>query len=162
EIADETVDAGHVAARAVETGDEAQSHRITARVHHDWNRRGCGLCGQDRTLAPGGDDDGDATAHEVFGQPSQPFRVAVGPLKFDRDIAPLRIPYAGEALPERAQHGYLDRLRAAAQITDFRCACLLRVRDPVAGKRRATDKRNEFAPSHLTLKPLLDSGGRYH
>jgi hypothetical protein len=31
-------------------------------------------------------------------------------------------------------------------------ACLLRVRDPLAGKQRATDKRDEFAPLHLTLK----------
>jgi hypothetical protein len=31
-------------------------------------------------------------------------------------------------------------------------ACPLRVGDPLAGKQRATDKRDEFAPLHLTLK----------
>src|SRR5262249_32656756 len=69
-------------------------------------------------------------------------------------------PCAGETLPERAQHGSLDRLRTAAQIADHRCARLLRVRDPLAGKQRASDKRDEFAPLHLTLELLLDSGGR--
>jgi hypothetical protein len=29
----------------------------------------------------------------------------------------------------------------------------------LAGKRRATNKRDEFAPLHLTLKLLLDCGG---
>src|SRR5262249_11212205 len=136
---------------SVETGDQAQSHRITARVHHDWNRRGRALCGYDRILAAGGDDDGDATAHEVFGQRSQPFWVAVGPLKFDRDIAAFGIPCAGETLPERALPGSLDRLRAAAQIADHRYARLLRVRDPLTRKRRATNKRDELAPLHWPL-----------
>ena len=77
----------------------------------------------------------------------------IGPLEFDRDTsAALRIACAGETSPERAQHVGLSTaserpldLAAITPVCLLRCACATHW----PGKRRGTDKRDEFAPLHV-------------
>src|SRR5215471_17437853 len=73
-----------VAARMVEAGDEALSHRTATANEHDWNR--CG-CGHHRANCQNiSDDDGWPPTNEVDRQPRQPIRLIVAPAIVDGNV----------------------------------------------------------------------------
>jgi hypothetical protein len=61
-FSDEEIDAGRIAARPGEVGNETKFDRIVGDAEHDWNRRGRSLCRECRR-GGGCDDDGHLTAH---------------------------------------------------------------------------------------------------
>jgi hypothetical protein len=63
QLANQGVDAGDVAARAVEAGDESGPHRVGAGIEHDRNVRGPQLPpGRVVSGAPGASEDNDGNA----------------------------------------------------------------------------------------------------
>ena len=98
-------DAGDVAARPVEAGDEAELDRIAAGLEHDRNRRGRRLGREAGSGAAGGGDHGNRPADQFGGQRRQPIVLALRPAVFDRDVLALGIAGFAQAFAECRQIG---------------------------------------------------------
>jgi hypothetical protein len=96
------VDAGQVAARAAEAGDEANLHWIDSGVEDNWNCGSCGLRRQ-RGRPIAGEDHGDLPADQVSRQRGQPIVLALRPTVFDRDVLTFDVAGFGEGLAEGDQ-----------------------------------------------------------
>ena len=104
QIAGEHGDAGDVAARSVEAGDEARLHRIAGGHHNDGNCGGPGFgCGgwnvAERSNHP------NAQADKIGHQHRQPIMLIVRPAILDCDVLALDETSLVQALAERSNKG---------------------------------------------------------
>jgi hypothetical protein len=99
QLGGEEIDAGRVAARSGEAGDEPKPDRVLGNQEHNGNcfgRLGC----DDRSGRAGRNDHADTPANELGRQRRQPIRLILGPAKLDRDVLALDIAAFFEALPK--------------------------------------------------------------
>jgi hypothetical protein len=96
------VDAGEVAARPSETGDEAGLDRVAAE-EDDRDRRGRSFRRQCRQGAGVGRDQIDLAADEVDGQCGHPIKATLSPAVFDRHILAHDVAGFAQSLAERGQ-----------------------------------------------------------
>src|SRR6185436_13797303 len=110
EILDQERDAGHVAAGALERGDEAGVHRI---VHPERDDRDVAddVPGTERSLGPARDEDIHACALELLGQAAVAAGSTVGGAVFDREVAAFAVAGPAQALAQLLDIGGIDRRR---------------------------------------------------
>src|SRR5215471_10528161 len=101
-----------VAARMVEAGDEALSHRIATANEDDRNRCGCGHHRASCQNIP--DDDGWPPTNEIGCQHRQPIRLIVAPTIVDGNVL-ARKSGVLQALLERGRKMFRTRSRCAAE-----------------------------------------------
>src|SRR6516162_6620733 len=78
-----------IAARAIETGDEPELHRIGAAAEDDWDRRGCRLGGDCGEAVA--DDDRYLTANKIGRQCRQSIGLILSPTELDGDVLALDV-----------------------------------------------------------------------
>ena len=134
--------------------DEPGPHRVAERDHDDRNGAGCGH----RSLRGRGGADGDDVcfqAQTFRGERRKPLAIALRGKVVDGDVLPVHIAKIAQALEERVESGRLQRTgieRKEAQPRDI--LGRLRARRERPG-RRAADKRDELAPFHCPMPPVL-------
>ena len=99
----EEVNAGDVAAWAIETRNKAASRRIIARYEHDRNCRGCSLQRLRRCRGSAGNDDCDASPRQIRSHRRKPLVVPVRPIELDNDALALDEAGFAEPLAEAGQ-----------------------------------------------------------
>ena len=92
--------AGGIAARPVDASHEAIADWIRADNEEDRNGRGRLLRRPRRHCAPGRDDQGDLTVHQVGCQVRKPRKLTVRPAVLDRDVPAFNIAAFAQALTE--------------------------------------------------------------
>ena len=154
----EPADAGHVAARPVETGNEASLDGVFAAVEDDRDRGGCRNSGVRRHDAAGGGDDIDLAAHQLGGKRRQLIRLAARPSVFDGDVFPLDITRLAQAFAKGRCVGSIAVGRLTAEVANHGHCCLLRAAC-VRPHRRTAESRYELPPSHIP--PKAQGGASY-
>jgi hypothetical protein len=137
-------DAGEIAARVIETGDETGLERVPAGGEDDRNRRGRGFGGEDCRRAVDDDHDGYPAADQIGDQFRQPIVVVVREAVFDRDSPTLDVPGFAQAFAKRRKRIDLGIGCAGGEIPDHRHPRLLRPRRE-RPRCRAAEKRYEVA-----------------
>src|SRR5215470_8559318 len=92
--------AGEIAAWPAEAGSETELHRIAARGEDNGNGRSRRFCSHCRRCAGGGNH-AHLTTNEFARQCRQSIVLALCPVVFDRDVAPLYVTSLTQAPPER-------------------------------------------------------------
>ncbi len=154
-------DAGDVAARPVQAGDEAELDRIGGGFEHDRNSRGRFLCRQRRRRAGGGNDR-DLMLNQVGRQRRQAVILALGPAVFDPHIAAVDVAGLSEPFEKSRRERRVTLRRGGIEEADHRHRALLGARGerPRHGShRRAAEKRDDLAPSHCRLICPLHASG---
>jgi hypothetical protein len=93
-------DAGDIAARTAEAGDDALRDGISPHYEHDWDGCGRGLGGDGRRQASG-KYDSDRLARELGCERGETIIMTIDPSIFDRDVATCDKTRFGEAIAER-------------------------------------------------------------
>jgi len=137
-------DAGGVAARPAETGDQARSDRIETSREDDRDRRTCGLDSRHRNAV--GNDNGRLSAHEFCCHLKNPVIPIIGPAILDGDVLALDESGLVQTMSERTDKGLGAGRRRGAEETDHRHRGLLRAHSERPRRRGAADKRDELAP----------------
>src|SRR4051812_12566105 len=96
-------DAGQIAARASNTGDEAVLYRVDANKADDRDYRGRLFGREDRTLAALCYDDIDVTRDEFGRSAWQPIVIGGSPAIFDRNVPALNVAAFGQPLTKRGK-----------------------------------------------------------
>src|SRR5262245_62065971 len=140
-------DTGDVAARPVETGDEAELNRVAAGYEDDRDRRSRRLgynCRGDVMRS----DHRHLTAYQIGCEVGQSLDLVLRPAILDHDILALDVAGFTNPLPEGGQITCTIGKRRTAEETDHRHRRLLRARRE-RPRGHAADKRDEVAPSQL-------------
>jgi hypothetical protein len=122
------VNPGEVAARAVQTGNQAKLHGIVPAGEHDRDRCGGRLGRQCRAISRG-HDHSDPAANKIGSKFGQAVMLAVRPAIFDHHVAAFEITLFAKAQQERA-HGSGRPVggssgRRGVEEPDHRHRCLL-------------------------------------
>jgi hypothetical protein len=94
--------AGHVAARACQTGNEAGGHRAVGTQHDDRNRAGR-LLGGKGMQAPVGDDDVDLGAYEIGGLLARAIRPRLRRADLEHRVPALDVAELSQRLVDRTR-----------------------------------------------------------
>src|SRR5262249_9278717 len=142
------VDAGGIAARAVETCYQAELDRVTSYAEHDRDRRGRGLSRESSSRGAWRGNHTHLPTNEISHQLWQTIILTVGPAKFGDHVPALDKTAIGKPLPERCNH-----LRAFAggchvEKSYHRHRWLLRARHSRPRHRCAAEQRDEVAAHH--------------
>src|SRR5262249_998325 len=143
-------DAGDIATRPVEAGDETGFDRVYATAEDDWNGRGPCL----RRKCHGGshrDNDSHLTAYEIGYQHRQSIVVALGPAIFDDHIAALEIAGFAQSFTDCCHHMSARPWRTTVEISDHRQCRLLRARRERPRGRRAAEQYDEVTSPHHSI-----------
>jgi hypothetical protein len=154
-------DAGDVAARPVETGDEAKLNRVAAACEDDRDCRGRRF-GYNCLGAAMRSDHRHLTAYQIGCKVGQSIILVLRPAILDRHILALDVAGFTNALPECGQKTCtIGRRPRAAEEPDHRYRCLLSPRRDRPRSRRAADERDELAtPDHsITSSARASSDG---
>jgi hypothetical protein len=116
----------------------------------DGNRRCCRLGRKDRRW-PERADHRHVALHKIARHRRQWIITIRDPAVFDGDVATFHITHFGKTAAERGVEMYGIGLREAAEISDHRHRRLLRARRERPRGCRATDERDELAPSHCLM-----------
>src|SRR6516164_70929 len=138
------VDAGGIAARAVETCYQAELDRVTSYAEHDRDRRGRGLSRESSSRGAWRGNHTHLPTNEISHQLWQTIILTVGPAKFGDHVPALHKTAISKPLPERCNH-----LRAFAggchvEKSYHRHRWLLRARRQ-RPRCHAAEQRNEIA-----------------
>src|SRR5262245_31638947 len=146
-------DTGDVAARPVETGDEAELNRVAAGYEDDRDRRSRRLgynCRGDVMRS----DHRHLTAYQIGCEVGQSLDLVLRPAILDHDILALDVAGFTNPLPEGGQITCTIGKRRTAEETDHRHRRLLRARRERPRCCRAADERDELAPpDHVWMAP---------
>src|SRR5215813_11523792 len=150
-------DTGDIAARPVETGDEAELNRVAAACEDDRDRRSRRL-GYDCRPGVMRSDHRHLTAYQIGCEVGQSVGLVLRPAILDHDILALDVAGFTNALPECGQKTCtIGRRPRAAEEPDHRHRWLLRAHRKRPGDRRAPEKRDEIAPFHLRGHSMTSS-----
>src|SRR5215472_5092013 len=152
-------DTGDIAARPVETGNEAELNRVAAACEDDRDRRSRRL-GYDCRRGVVHSDHRYLTAHQISCEVGQSVGLVLRPAILDRHILTLDVAGFTKALAECSQKVCtIGRPRDAEESHD-RHRRLLRARRERPGGGRAADERDELAPLHsITASARASSVG---
>jgi hypothetical protein len=123
----DVAEAGEVAIRPSQAGDEAGCDRVTDASEDDRDRRGGILRGQRRCRGDGRDHI-NLAADEIRGQSGQPIVIALRPAVFDRDVLALDVAGFVQSLEECSHEGRRRTGRSRVEEADHRHHLLLRSR----------------------------------
>src|SRR5215475_11258046 len=140
-------DTGDVAARPVETGDEAELNRVAAGYEDDRDRRSRRLgynCRGDVMRS----DHRHLTAYQIGCEVGQSLDLVLRPAILDHDILALDVAGFTNPLPEGGQITCTIGKRRTAEETDHRHRRLLRARRERPCNCRASEESDEGAPLH--------------
>src|SRR5262245_58324343 len=147
--------AGDIATRSRERSYDTGADGVAC-CREDDRDCGCRLLCCERGQRVVGDDYIDLESHELICNLDKTLAASVRPTILDRDIAPLRPTYLPQPGDKCRSPLTLRRRRARAQQPDGRqFARLLRVRRERPRHRRAAEQRDEFAPFHCPMPPVL-------
>src|SRR5262249_33632822 len=149
-------DTGDVAARPVETGDEAELNRVAAGYEDDRDRRSRRLgynCRGDVMRS----DHRHLTAYQIGCEVGQSLDLVLRPAILDHDILALDVAGFTNPLPEGGQITCTIAKRRTAEETDHRHRRLLRPRHERPRDRRAHEQRDELATLHLRGHSITSS-----
>jgi hypothetical protein len=140
-------EAGDVAARPVEAGDETRLDRVPGHAEDHRDRRGCGFGSKCRCCAAHCRDNGHSASDKICHQLRQPIESVFGKSVFDCHVAAFGKAGLAQSLAEcrRANSGRV--LRAAVEISNKRHCQLLCPRRERPSERRSPET-NEIPPSH--------------
>ncbi len=131
--------------------------RVASAREHDRHRRGCGL-GRNCRAGVMGSDHRHLTAYQIGCEVRQSVVLVLRPAILDHDILALDVTGFTNALPECGQKDCtIGRRPRAAEEPDHRHRRLLRARRKRPRGRRAADERDEVAPLHCSMPPMLSS-----
>src|SRR6266404_4461763 len=136
-----------IAARSVETGDDAKLHGVPGAGEHDRYRRGCCL-GRENRREAARDDDGRRTVDQLSRQHRQTIVLALCPSGFDYDILALDIAGVSQAFAETGQTTCLCGGGSTEHSNDKECH-LLRARGERPRGCRSAKELDELPPSHV-------------
>src|SRR5262249_21090289 len=139
--------AGHVAARAIPIGHQAERDRVTAGLEDNRNDRGHSFGGDSCGGARRGDHE-DLSAHQIGGHPGQLIVPTLRPPVFDLDVMVLDVTGSPKPLPNSEQRAPLRLDRTAIDKPDHRHRSLLRPRRERPRGGSAAEQRYELAPPH--------------
>jgi hypothetical protein len=159
QFAGQDVEAGHIANRPTDAGNEAHLDRIVTGREHDWNRRRGGL-GCERCGGADSDKDGNPARDQVGGERWQSIVLAFSPAELDCNVLTFDVTAFGQTVPERGHKTRERRGRSAVQIPHHRHRRLLRPRRERPCRRRAAEQRDELAASHSIELHSVPSQGR--
>src|SRR5262245_48973522 len=148
------VDAGGIAARAVETCYQAELDRVTSYAEHDRDRRGRGLSRESSRRGTWRGNHTHLPTNEISHQLWQTIILTVGPAEFGDHVPALDKTAISKPLPERCNH-----LRAFAggchveKSYHRHCRLLRACRERPRGCR-AANQRDEIAPFHCAIPPV--------
>src|SRR5262245_48997890 len=93
--------------------------------------------------------------HEIGGHPRQCIITISNPAVFDRYVLTLDITHVGEPAAKRCIETHRGGLGEAAKIADHWRRLRLRRRGQRPRRCRAAEQRDELAPSHWPVPPVL-------
>jgi hypothetical protein len=140
---------GHIAAWAIETGDETGRDRIDSGCESDRYRRRCRL-GRHRGKLADRNDRRNLTANQIARHRGQAVVLVACPAIFDGDVLPFDKAGLLQAQKESGDQASGRLARRSAEISDDRHCRLLRAQGHRPRNRRATGKPGEFAPVHIS------------
>jgi len=149
-------DAGDIAARAGQAGDESQTHGIIARIIHDDRDGARRLFGGESPCGATDNEAVDLESDHLGNQLRKTLDLAVRKARLDDEILAFRIAQFLEALCERLVSRWCSRGRADLDVTDSIHFCRrLRVSSERRGEEDESqhhDEPNELEPhGHLLL-----------
>src|SRR5262249_21242506 len=141
-------DTGDVAARPVETGDEAELNRVAAAYEDDRDRRSrrLGYICRDDVMSS---DHRHLTAYQIGCEVGQSVVLVLRPAILDHDILALDVTGFTNALPKGGQITCTIGKRRNAEETDHRRCRLLPSRRYRPRHRCAAEQRDKLSPFHL-------------
>src|SRR5262249_22644276 len=149
------VDAGDIATRPAEACHDTGFHRIGAGGKDDGNGGSRFFRSKGSYCADRCDNHSYLTLHQISGQFLKPAILTVRPTEFDCDVPALRVAGLAKALSKSRKQAGVWFCRAGMQETDHRhLAGLLRSRREWP-RRRAAEQRDERAPFHCSVSPVL-------
>ena len=155
----EEVHSGHISARSVETGDEAERDRVGTTRENDWY---CGCCSfgclYRRSTARRGNHS-HLALNQIARHCRQPIVLTLCPTVFDGHVPVLDIAGFTQALKERGQVRRPPRGRGAIEKSDHRHRRPLRARHARRQQRRCrgAGQRDELAPPHSITSSAMAS-----
>src|SRR5215831_4669505 len=141
-------DTGDVAARPVETGDEAELDRVGSRGEDNRNSTSRGL-GSQTGRSAGRGNDRDSSTNEVGRLRRQSLVPAFRPAILDRQVLAVYVAGFPQSLAKRGCVESIPLRRCAVEESDCRHCRLLRARRE-RPRRRAAEKLDQFSPLHAS------------
>src|SRR5262249_51166681 len=143
----EKTHAGHIAARLVQAGNEADLYRIGSRGEDNRNGASRGL-GNETGRSAGRSNDRDSSTNEG-GRLRRPSLVlAFRPAILDRQVLAVYVAGFLQSLPKRGCVERIPLRSCAVEESNYRHRALLRARRERQRRRRAAEQRDERAPFH--------------
>jgi hypothetical protein len=142
-------DARHVTTGSVETFHQTVADGIAAHSEDDRYCRGGAFGCMRGGVAANRCEHVHPAAHEIGGERRQFAVIAVRPAELDRNVLALAKTALLETAPKRFKQVHRVLRRPAAHEADHRHHRLLGMRHQRPRRRRAAEKRDELAPSHV-------------
>ena len=142
-----------VTARSAQATDEAEPDRVGGRFEDDRNNGGGRFCREGCRRAARREH-GHLSLHQISCHCRQSVVVPLRPSEFDLDVLALDQTRFTQAFPKRCHTIRVGLRRPGSEETDHRHRRLLRARGERPGGR-AAQKRDEVAPLHCPMLPVL-------